>query len=176
LNPLRGFQATVMLIAVAVTSPASNRTAEATSNAAEAPARSPEGLWATVDDRSGAERALVRVALADGRLRGVVEHIHLRPDEGPEPVCVQCRGERKGARIVGMTILWGHHAAGARWVGGRILDPENGREYASTLWLPDADSIKVRGHWGPFYRTQTWHRRRQNAPPTDADGSSEGVR
>jgi uncharacterized protein (DUF2147 family) len=172
LNPLRGLQATAVLIAIAIPAPASNRTIEATSNGAP----SPEGLWATVDDRSGSERAVVRVALADGRLSGVVERIHLRPDDGPDPACVQCRGERKGARIVGMTILWGHRAAGARWIGGRILDPENGREYASTLWLSGPDSIKVRGHWGPFYRTQTWHRRRQDAPPTSGDGSSGGVR
>ncbi len=32
---------------------------------------------------------------------------------------------------------------------------------AALLWLAAAaaaDEVKVRGYWGPFHRTQTWHR------------------
>jgi uncharacterized protein (DUF2147 family) len=166
-----GFRATVLITAIAARAVASVPAAEATTPAGS----SPEGLWATVDDRSGTERALVRVTLTDERLCRVIERIHLRPGEAPDPVCTRCRGERKDARVLGMTILWGHRADGPRWSDGRILDPENGREYASTLWLPDGDTMKVRGYWGPFYRTQTWHRQRQDAP-VDRGTSRGGVR
>jgi len=132
---------------------------------------SPEGLWATIDDRSGAERSLVRVHLADGHLTGTIERVQRRADESPDPVCAKCRGDRKGAHILGMVILWGHRADDSRWIGGTILDPENGREYSSTLWLTDTDTLRVRGHWGPFHRTQTWYRRRAAANVAGGGGA-----
>ena len=47
--------------------------------------------------------------------------------------------------------------------GGRILDPENGKEYRLTLQPTDGGArLRVRGYLGPFFRTQTWVR---VAPP-----------
>jgi uncharacterized protein (DUF2147 family) len=164
MNRLRGCRATTPL-AVVVLVAATGAKDLAAASPAPAPTPSPEGLWATVDDRSGSERALVRIALVGGQLVGTIERIRLRPDERPDPVCAKCRGERQGARIVGMNILWGHRPESDRWVDGRILDPENGREYSSSVWLADGETLRVRGHWGPFHRTQTWHRR-------NADGAA----
>jgi hypothetical protein len=118
----------------------------------------PEGLWQTIDDRTGAPRAIVRVLVEDGVLIGYVERVLPRPDEGPDPVCLRCKGELRGQRVVGMKILWGLRPQNDRWAGGRVLDPENGREYGSRVWLETADTLKVRGYWGPFYRTQSWKR------------------
>jgi len=118
----------------------------------------PDGLWLTIDDCSGEPRSEVEVSVEDGRLRGTVARIHPREGQSSDPVCTRCRGPRRGARIVGMVILWGHVARGSRWVDGRILDPENGKEYASSVWLDGADRLRVRGRWGPFFRTQTWRR------------------
>jgi Delta7-sterol 5-desaturase len=119
---------------------------------------SPDGLWLTVDDRTGKPRSEVRISVDDGRLLGTVERIHPREGDSTDPVCSRCAGPRRGARVVGMVILWGHVARGARWVDGRILDPENGKEYASSVWPDGADRLRVRGRWGPFFRTQTWRR------------------
>ena len=44
------------------------------------------------------------------------------------------------------------------WVDGKILDPGNGNVYASSIWLIDSDTLKVRGYLGPFYRSQIWKR------------------
>jgi uncharacterized protein (DUF2147 family) len=33
-----------------------------------------------------------------------------------------------------------------------------GKDYPGRLCLEGPDTLKVRGHWGPFHRTQTWHR------------------
>lgn len=41
--------------------------------------------------------------------------------------------------------------------GGTILDPKVGKIYRCRLWL-EANKLKVRGYWGPFFRTQTWDR------------------
>jgi uncharacterized protein (DUF2147 family) len=57
-----------------------------------------------------------------------------------------------------MTVLWGHRLEGGRWKGGRRLDPEMGKDYPGELWLEGPRTLRVRGYWGPFHRTQTWHR------------------
>jgi uncharacterized protein (DUF2147 family) len=46
------------------------------------------------------------------------------------------------------------------WKGGKILDPEKGKEYSCTMWFEAGkpDELKVRGWFGPVYRTQTWYR------------------
>jgi Delta7-sterol 5-desaturase len=118
----------------------------------------PEGRWTTIDDRTGQVRSIVRVHIEDGELRGHVEKIVPRPGEDEDPVCTRCSGTRRNQRVVGMQILSGYRRERDRWTGGRILDPENGKEYSSSVWLEQADRLRVRGYWGPFHRTQTWRR------------------
>ena len=38
----------------------------------------------------------------------------------------------------------------------RILDPGNANVYASSIWLIDSYTLKVRGYLEPFYRSQVW--------------------
>jgi hypothetical protein len=119
---------------------------------------SPEGLWSTIDDRTGEVRSVVRLQIANGELRGHVERIVARAGDPADPLCTRCSGARRNQRVVGMQILDGYRAEGGRWTGGRILDPENGREYSSSVWMEGPDRLRVRGYWGFLYRTQTWHR------------------
>jgi uncharacterized protein (DUF2147 family) len=56
-----------------------------------------------------------------------------------------------------MEILQKMKKAGDEYSEGNILDPENGKIYRCKLWLENGD-LKVRGYWGPFFRTQTWKR------------------
>ena len=45
------------------------------------------------------------------------------------------------------------------WEGGKVLDPENGREYTLRLTpIEGGRKLEVRGSIGPFGRTQTWVR------------------
>ena len=45
------------------------------------------------------------------------------------------------------------------WEGGKILDPENGRNYGLRMTPVDGGKkLEVRGSIGPFGRTQTWTR------------------
>jgi sterol desaturase/sphingolipid hydroxylase (fatty acid hydroxylase superfamily) len=119
---------------------------------------SPEGRWTTVDERTGEARAVVRVRVEDGLLHGHIERILARPGEDADPVCTRCRGELRNRRVVGMEILSGFRRDGERWTGGRIVDPDDGKEYSSAVWLEGLDRLRVRGYWGPFHRTQTWRR------------------
>ncbi len=45
------------------------------------------------------------------------------------------------------------------WEGGKILDPENGRNYTLRLTpIEGGKKLEVRGSIGPFGSTQTWIR------------------
>ena len=56
--------------------------------------------------------------------------------------------------IEGIVFLTGFTADGDRWKG-RIYDPESGRTYRSEL-VRAGTTLKVKGCFGPFCRTQEW--------------------
>lgn len=120
----------------------------------------PVGTWRSIDDKTGEAKAEIRIVEDGGKLSGRIEKT-LRKDAKPDAVCEECKDERKGRPINGLEIIRNAHKAEGRdvWEGGKILDPENGREY--TLRLTPVDGgrkLEVRGSIGPFGRTQTWVR------------------
>lgn len=120
----------------------------------------PVGTWRSIDDKTGEAKAEIRIVEDGGKLTGRIEKT-LKKDAKPDAVCDECRDERKGKPINGLEIIRNAHKAEGRdvWEGGKILDPENGREY--TLRLTPVDGgrkLEVRGSIGPFGRTQTWVR------------------
>jgi Delta7-sterol 5-desaturase len=120
--------------------------------------KTPAGIWHTIDDHWNKVKSIVEIKNARGELRGYVRKIFLLPHEGNDPVCTECDGKLKNTKVVGMKIIWDFKRDGDKWVDGKILDPGNGNVYASSLWLLDADTLKVRGYLGPFYRSQVWKR------------------
>jgi uncharacterized protein (DUF2147 family) len=120
----------------------------------------PVGVWRTFDEKSGAPKAEIRIDDSGGALVGRIEKV-LEQDVHPHEVCDECRDDRRGQPIVGLEIVRGGRKADGRdvWEGGRILDPENGKEYRSSLTPVDGGKkLDVRGYLGPFWRTQTWTR------------------
>jgi uncharacterized protein (DUF2147 family) len=120
----------------------------------------PVGRWKTVDDSTGEPKAEIRIAAgAAGALAGRVEKALT---QNGEPICTLCLDDRKNQPKVGMEIIRGVRKADDREVwgeGGKILDPENGKEYAVRLTpLEGGRLLQVRGYIGPFYRTQVWQR------------------
>ena len=118
----------------------------------------PEGLWRSIDDKSGQPKAEIRITANGGVLTGVVEKSLIA---SPEPLCTACTDDRKDKPKVGMEIIRGAKKAEGKdlWDGGKILDPENGKNYTLTIEPEDAGkTLKVRGYIGPFYRTQVWQR------------------
>lgn len=122
---------------------------------------SPVGQWRTIDDHSGKPRSIVEVyANPDGTLSARIVRL-LDMSKGPNPMCDACRGARHGKPVVGMVIAWGLGADGNAWGGGRILDPDNGKEY-SVKFTPveGGRKLEVRGYVGfsLLGRTQVWLR------------------
>lgn len=120
----------------------------------------PVGTWKTIDDKTGQAKALVQITDSGGKLEGKIIKI-LKSDDGPNPVCKECDGERKNKPVEGMTILWGLSKDGDEWNGGQILDPKNGKIYKAKLSLDDGGrKLNVRGYIGfsLMGRSQVWQR------------------
>ena len=119
----------------------------------------PVGLWKTIDDDTGEAKSLVRIVENNGVVSAVVEKgLAANPER---TVCDMCTDARKDQPIIGMTIIEGakRDESGEKWVGGQILDPNNGKTYRLELMPMDGGkTLRVRGFIGPFYRTQVWQR------------------
>ena len=120
----------------------------------------PVGTWRNIDDKTGEPRAEIRIADSGGVLTGTIVK-RLAKDAKPGAVCGECKDDRKDKPIEGLEIIRGARKASDRdvWEGGKILDPENGREYTLRMTpVEDGRKLEVRGSIGPFGRTQTWVR------------------
>ncbi len=121
----------------------------------------PLGRWRSVDDATGQAKAVIEVYDAgSGRLSAKIVEL-IDTSDGPNPLCDQCEGARKNKPILGMVIAWGLKRDGAHWSGGRILDPENGKEYSVKMTpIVGGKRLEVRGFLGLSLlgRTQVWHR------------------
>ncbi len=119
----------------------------------------PVGLWRSIDDKTGTAKAEIRIREgANGVLSGVVEKALIKSEQ---PNCELCTDDRKGQPKVGLEIIRGAKKADDAdvWEQGKILDPENGKNYTLRMTpLEGGSKLQVRGYIGPFYRTQVWNR------------------
>lgn len=115
------------------------------------------GKWKSIDDRTGETKSVVEIYEDGGKIFGRVVKIFPGPYDDQDPVCDKCPKDdiRYNKKIIGMEIIRSMKRSGEEYVGGDILDPEEGKVYRCKLWLEEND-LKVRGYWGPFWRTQTW--------------------
>ncbi len=120
----------------------------------------PLGRWKTIDDATGKPKSVVEIYRArDGSVAGrVVEILDLK--DGPNPPCKACKGALHGKPIRGLVILWGLRPDGdGGWSGGRVLDPENGKDYKAKLaLLEDGRALGMSGCIAFFCRQQVWRR------------------
>jgi uncharacterized protein (DUF2147 family) len=121
------------------------------------------GKWITIDDETGIKKSVIELFMKGNRLHGRVDELYLTPEEGENPLCIECEGELNGEPVRGMEILtkMAYDAEDKEWAEGEILDPENGTTYDCKLWLEDG-KLFVRGYVAFFYRTQTWERLKTN--------------
>ena len=120
----------------------------------------PVGLWRSFDEKSGEPKAEVRVVETAGVVSGKIEK-RLTKTAVAGALCVECTDDRKDQPILGLEIIRGakKSAEGDVWEGGKILDPENGRNYTLKMTpIEGGKKLEVRGSFGPFGRTQTWTR------------------
>ncbi len=97
--------------------------------------------WQTYDN--GKAKAVVQITESGGELTGkIISTV-----------------DPKGQKFVGRTIMNGLKAdGGGKYSGGKITDPENDKTYRLTANL-SGDSLKLKGHLGPFSRSQVWKKK-----------------
>ena len=120
----------------------------------------PAGVWRTIDDKTGEVSSEVRIADNAGVLSGRIEKL-LRKDAKQDSVCDKCTDERKDKAVLGLEIIRGVRKTEGKdvWEGGKILDPDNGKEYTLRLTpIEGGKKLEVRGYIAFFYRNQTWIR------------------
>ena len=115
------------------------------------------GHWQVMNS-DGPAGGKVDTYLENGKLFGRVTEV--RPGRTPKDVCDKCSGEFKNQLILGMVNMREFHAEGDDWVGGTVVDPENGKQYKGKIWAVDKDTLRMRGFIGISLlgRTETWTR------------------
>ena len=115
------------------------------------------GHWQVVNS-DGTPKGKVETYLVDGKLFGRVTEA--RPGRSPQDVCDKCSGEYRNQLILGLVIMRNFRPEGDDWVGGTVVDPENGKEYKGKIWAVGKDTLKMRGYIGISLlgRTENWVR------------------
>lgn len=122
--------------------------------------QTPVGMWHTVSDVDGKPRGVVEITEENGILSGKITGT-LRPEESLDKLCEVCLGDKKGKKLLGMTILSGLKRSSDEWTGGEIMDPDTGKVYRAKVWLEEGGKkLKVRGYIGVSLlgRSQQWSR------------------
>ncbi len=122
-------------------------------------AQSVVGQWETYDDKTNEKKGLIEIFENNGEYTAKVIETYTGPEN---PVCQNCKGDRKEQPIIGLEIIRGLEKVGDSYEGGTILDPETGKVYKCYLELEEADKLKVRGYIGfaLLGRTQYWRRKK----------------
>jgi uncharacterized protein (DUF2147 family) len=108
-----------------------------------------KGKWITE-----AGDAQVEIYESNGKWNGKIVWLQ----KGPDTKDTHNNDEKlRSRKLMGVNILFGLTKKKDKWEGGRIYNPKNGKDYKCSMWL-DGDKLKVRGHLGIFYETQTWKR------------------
>lgn len=120
----------------------------------------PVGTWHSFDEKTGAVKSEIVIEESATGLRGYVSKL-LKKDADQKRLCTECTDERKDKPMLGLEIIRGAKKEGteAVWSDGKILDPENGKEYALKMTpIEDGKKLEVRGSILFIGRTQTWTR------------------
>lgn len=121
---------------------------------------SPVGTWHTIDDKTKEIKSEIVVTETAGVLSGTVTKL-LRKDADQNAKCTECSDDRKDKPFLGLEIIRGAKKAEDKdvWEDGKILDPENGKNYTLRLTpIEGGKKLEVRGSVFGIGRTQTWVR------------------
>ena len=120
----------------------------------------PVGTWQSIDDKTKEAKAEIVITDTAGVLSGKMTKL-LRKTADQNAKCTECSDDRKDRAMVGLEIIRGAKKAAEKevWEDGKILDPENGKNYTLRLTpIESGKKLEVRGSIFGIGRTQTWVR------------------
>jgi len=115
------------------------------------------GTWKAIDDKDGQPSSHIEIFKVGDVAHAKITKLYDQPDD---ILCELCKGDKYNQPVLGMEIMWSMKKSGSTWKGGRIMDPENGKDYKCKVKLQKDGSLDVRGYIGipALGRTQTWYR------------------
>jgi uncharacterized protein (DUF2147 family) len=119
-----------------------------------------EGLWEQ-SDSDGKVGAWFLFEKKDDVYVGRLVKGFLKPGEKALITCEKCPGDRKGAHMMGLTIVYDMKRDGLHYDDGMILDPRDGSMYHAMMDLSeDGKELSVRGYLliKALGQTQVWRR------------------
>ena len=121
------------------------------------------GLWQSIDDKTGAPKALVEIRKeADNTYAGKVVKLTPRAGYTPKETCVDCPPPYTNKPIIGLDVVTGLKSTdGLNYTSGRILDPNTGKLYSMKAKLSsNGKRLHLRGYLGisALGRNQIWIR------------------
>ena len=121
------------------------------------------GLWQSIDDKTGAPKALVEIRKeADNTYAGKVVKLTPRAGYTPKETCVDCPPPYTNKPIIGLDVVTGLKSTdGLNYTSGRILDPNTGKLYSMKAKLSsNGKRLHLRGYLGisALARNQIWIR------------------
>lgn len=132
-----------------------------------------EGLWKSIDEKTGKVTAAWRIYQKDGRLYGEIITV---PDQSDETLASDCTGVYKDfpkpgdvsrMTVVNTPFIYNLRMKDAGlWEGGNIIDPNDGKLYKCKISFHQADdrkfkkdTLEMRGEIGlGIGRSQFWER------------------
>lgn len=123
-----------------------------------------QGVFRSVDDKTGFSRGLTEIKIENGEVKGWIIKTIPRPNYTPKSHCTGCPAPYTDKPVVGLQVISGMKAVDGNpyeFRGGHVLDPVSGKLYRCVLTLSrDGRKLKVRGYVGTpiMGRTQFWLR------------------
>ncbi|HEX4411057.1 MAG TPA: DUF2147 domain-containing protein [Xanthobacteraceae bacterium] len=153
-------------------------------SAISADQQTPLGLWQAVDDKTKEPTGWFLISDHNGVYSGIIARMFNKPGDNPNAVCDQCKDDRQGHPWLGLEIIRGMAPEGdAKFGGGNILDPRDGKIYHATMKVtPDGQTLIVRGYIGfeMLGQNQYWTRLPDSAysmlDPSVAPNAQGGVK
>jgi hypothetical protein len=118
------------------------------------------GLWQKTEDGKPVVWVLV-VDHHNGMFEGAIARKFPKPGEPELMTCAKCTDDRKGATILGISLIRDMKRSGLEYQGGNILNPRDGQIWKAKMTVSgDGQQLTLRGYllMPALGKDETWQR------------------
>ena len=105
------------------------------------------GLWQKVDPQTGNAVGWFLFVEQDGVYDGAIARLFPGPGDPANPVCANCRDDRRDQPILGLPLIRNMKRNGLEYEGGNILNPRDGQIWKAKMTVSgDGQQLTLRGY------------------------------